>query len=193
MKPIRIAVCIAALSALLIIQSCGSSNTGGTVLFNTVNATVSVDPAKNPLLSDLATWTGTPCDPASTVTQTNDLVNFNVVSTVNISNGTSSPLILQRATITFTPADSLTPVLPALYSPTYISFNYSVPPGGTFSVPIEVASHLVKGYLFAPLVCTTGSIYTYNTTVSFETVEANTGKTGVITAHMTVRFSDFAD
>lgn len=193
MRPIRIAVCLAALAAMVIIQSCGSSNTGGTVLFNTVNASVSVDPAKNPLLSDLATWTGTPCDPASTPTIKNDVINFNVVSTVNISNGTSSRLILQRATITFTPADTLTPVLPALYSPTYISFNYPVPAGGSFSVPIELASHLIKDFLFVPLVCTTGSIYTYNTTVSFEAVEENTGKTGVITAHMTVRFADFAD
>ncbi len=193
MKPIRIAGCIAALSAMLIIQSCGSSNTGSTVLFNTVNVTANADSANNPLLSDLATWTGDPCGLTSTFSITNDLVNFNVVSTVNISNGTSSPLSLQRATIIFTPADSVTPVLPALYSPTFQTFTNIVPAGGTLSVPIEVANHSIKQFLVDPLVCTDGSIYTYNTTVAFDAVEVNTGKSGVVTASLTVRFADFAD
>jgi len=194
MRLSRIAGNMVILSALVILQSCGSSNTGGTVLFETVNATASVDPENNPLLSDLATWTGSPCGPTSTATLDNDIINFSVVSTVNISNGTSSPLNLLRATITFSPADTLTPVLPIQFSPTFQSFNYTVPANGTFSVPIEVANHLVKQHLGSSLVCTNSAdIYTYNTTVSFDAVEVNTGKSGVITARLTVRFADFAD
>jgi len=42
------------MSALL--SGCGSSDGGGTVMFNTVNITASAESAKNPLLADLATW-----------------------------------------------------------------------------------------------------------------------------------------
>lgn len=183
--------------AAFLLQSCGSSNTGGTSVFETVNATVSVDPAQNPLLSDLATWTGTPCTPGSTFSIDNDLVNFETRTTINIKNGTPSPLILQKATITFTPADTVSPTLPALYSPAFQPLTgYTVPAGGSLSVPIEIANHSLKNYMGSSqglgLVCSVG-IYSYNATIIFDAVESNTGKSGSLTASMLVRFADFAD
>lgn len=177
------------------LSSCGNSTGGGVAAFNTVNATASVDSAKNPLLSDLATWTGTPCATGSTITIKNDVINFSVTTTVSISNGTPSTLQLQKATITFTPADTVTPVLPALYAVQYQNLlGQSVPAGGTLSVPIEIATHSLKEYLLPKAdVCVTNSIYNYNVQVNFDAVESGTGKSGSIPAGLTVRFSDFAD
>lgn len=200
MKSIRVILTVVLAASMLMLQSCGSSNTGGTSVFETVNATVSVDAAKNPLLSDLAKWTGTPCVDGSTYTAFNDLVNFNVATTVNIKNGIASPLNIQKATITFEPADTLTPVLPASYTPAYLPLNgYQVPAGGSLSFPVEIVSHNLKLYLGSTaqgpgLVCTNAStIYSYNVTVSFDAVESNTGKSGSLSAGMLVRFSDFSD
>lgn len=198
MKFVKACVLGVMLSASLLLQSCGSDNTGGTVVFETVNATASVSAANNPFLSDLATWTGVPCAVGSTYTIDNDLVNFTVATTVNIRNGTASPLVLQRATVTFTPADTVSPALPALYSPTFQALGgTTVPAGGSLSVPVEIANHLLKDYLGSAqgrgLVCSGNLVHSYNTTIAFDAVETNTGKSGTITAGMLVRFADFAD
>lgn len=201
MKSIRVILTVVLAASMFILQSCGSSNTGGTSVFETVDATASVDAAKNPLLSDLAKWTGTACADGSTFSIDNDLVNFNVATTVNIKNGTPSPLNIQKATITFEPADSLTPKLPALFTPDYRSLlGYQVPAGGSLSFPVEIASHNLKQYLGAMppqglgLVCTNiSTTYTYNVIVTFDAVETNTGKRAPIQAGMTVKFYDFND
>jgi len=186
----RILLLGAFLTALL--TGCGSSDGGGTVMFNTVNATANVDSAKNPLVSDLAKWSDEPnrCNTA-TATIVNDIVNFNVVSTRSISSGTASNLMLQKATIIFTPGDSMTPVLPAQLATSYQSLvGQTVLPGSNLSVPIEVVTHNLK-LNFNP--CTVAPVYTYNVQVLFDAVEAGTGKSGTIQAGMTVRIADFAD
>lgn len=197
MKSLHLCGLFTLFCAAFLLQSCGSSNTGGASVFETVNATVSVDPAQNPLLSDLATWTGTPCATGSTYSIDNDLVNFSTTTTINIKNGTASPLILQKATIAFSPADTVSPALPALYSPAFQPLTgYTVPAGGSLSIPVEIANHSLKNYMGSSqglgLVCA-ASIYSYNTTISFDAVETNTGKSGVLTASMLVRFADFTD
>jgi hypothetical protein len=178
----------------VILAGCGSSNGGGTIDFNTVRASASVDAAKNPLLSDLATWTGTPCDPTATATIKNDQVNFTITSTSSISSGTISPLVLQKATITFTPADSLSPVLPAQFATTFQNLvGTIVPAGGSLSVPVEIVTHNLKEFFFPTAVCTGVPVYTYNVQVIFDAVESGTGKSGSIPAGMTVRIADFSD
>ena len=188
---------LVAISVMLIsiLTSCGSTNTGGGAVFTTVNASASADSAKNPLLSDLAKWSGTACASGSTYTISNDLVSFAVVSTVNISSGTGSPLMLQKATITLSPADTLTPALPPLYS-TYYQYltGATVPAGSTLSVPIEIGTHNIKSYLGNILVCNgSNTIYSYNATIVIDAVESAIGTSKPITAGMTVRFADFSD
>lgn len=181
---------------LFFVSGCGSSDGGGTIMFNTVNVTASVDSAKNPLLSDLATWTdqNAICDGVQVPTIQNDLVNFNVTSKKSIANGTASNIMLQKATIVFTPADALSPALPAQFATTYLNLvGQTVTPDGTLSVPIEVVTHNLKSYFYPTAVCRNVPVYTYNAQVLFEAVEAGTGKTGTIPAGMTVRIADFAD
>lgn len=178
----------------LLLVSCGE-NASGVAEFKTINATVTVDPAQNPLLSDLATWTGDPCAQDSTYTVTNDLVDVTVTSTKNIANGTSLPLILQKVTITLTPADTISPPLPSLYTPSYQNLNGIIlQPGESLSLPIEVATHMLKQYFGTAMLCTAFSpVYTYNATLTFDAVEQGTGENGSMSAGMTVRFADFAD
>ncbi|MDD5284340.1 MAG: hypothetical protein PHD54_00650 [Desulfuromonadaceae bacterium] len=188
---IFILVMIAAM-LLTVILSCGKSNTGE---FDYVTATATVDAAKNPLLADLATWTGTPCAAGSTYNVLNNVVNFTLTSTANLAIGSSSPLILQKATISLSPADTQSPSLPALYSPIYQGLTgYIIPAGGTLSVPVEIATHSLKDYFTQTLVCTANkSIYSYNVSIVFDAVEQTTGRSGSIPASMTVRFADFGD
>ncbi|OGU24848.1 MAG: hypothetical protein A2X85_04180 [Geobacteraceae bacterium GWF2_54_21] len=178
------------MSALL--SGCGSSDGGGTVMFNTVNITASAESAKNPLLADLATWSDeTNRCTSATATISNEIVNFNVVSTKSISTGTASNLMLQKATIIFTPGDTLTPALPAQLATTYQDLvGQTVLPGSTLSVPVEVVTHNLK-LNFNP--CSVVPVYTYNVKVLFDAIEAGTGKSGTIQAGMTVRIADFAD
>lgn len=180
----------------VLVSGCGSSNGGGTIMFNTVNVTASVDSAKNPLLSDLATWKdeATKCDGVQTPTIKNDLVNFTVSSKKSISNGTASNIMLQKATIIFTPADSTSPSLPPQYATTYINLvGQTVTPDGSLSVPIEVVTHNLKELFYATAVCSNVPVYSYNVQVLFDVVEAGTGKSGMIPAGMTVRIADFTD
>jgi hypothetical protein len=190
-------IILVALTMALFISGCGSSNTGGVEQFTTVEAFATVDSTKNPLLSDLAKWsaqTGICTDVTNTSTIQNDIINFTVKSNITIKNGTASPLMLQKATIVFSPADTLTPQLPLLYSTQYFDLQgYSVPAGGSLPVPVEIAKHTFKEYLYPSIVCNTNSIYSYNVKVIFSAIETNTGKQGEITAGMTVRFSDFTD
>ncbi len=183
---------------LVSIQSCGSEDTGGVSVFKTVTAIATVDSTSNPLLADIATWTGTPCATGSTYAVTDKVVNFTIVSTKGSSGGTASPLMLQRATIAFSPADTLTQTfapLPPLYSPAYQSLlGYTVPAGGSLVVPVEVVTHALKEFFGPTLVCTGNtSIYNYNVVITFDATEVTTGKNGQISAGMTVRFADFAD
>lgn len=185
-------------SSLLILVSCGSSNMGGGAAFNTVNASVSVDSAKNPLLSDLAKWPDQAnicsTDPTKAPTIVNDLVNFNITSTTSITNGTASALAVQKVTLTFTPADTLTPALPALYAVQYSNVaGTQVPAGGSVTVPVEVATHNFKAYFWNTVLCQSAPVYSYNVLASFELIEVSTGKTGSITAGMVVRVADFTD
>lgn len=181
---------------LVFVSGCGSSDGGGTVMFNTVNVTASADSAKNPLLSDLATWTdeATKCDGVQVPTIKNDLVNITVSSKKSISNGTASNIMLQKATIIFTPGDASTPVLPPQFATTYLNLvGQTVTPDSTLSVPVEVVTHNLKEYFYPTSVCKLVPVYTYNVQVLFDVVEAGTGKSGTIPAGMTVRIADFAD
>ncbi len=185
-------------SALCTISSCGSSNMGGGAAFNTVNAAVSVDSTKNPLMADIAKWPSTAaasaCDTTTSPTIVNDVVNFTITSTSSITNGTPSDLSVQKVTLTFTPADSLTPTLPSLYAIQYSNVSgYTIPAGGTLSVPVEVATHNFKAYFWDSVLCQSVPVYSYNVTAYFDLVEVSTGKTGTITAGMIVRVADFAD
>ncbi|MFA7402918.1 MAG: hypothetical protein WC007_02905 [Pelobacteraceae bacterium] len=178
------------------ISGCGSSNGGGTTFYKTVNATVSVDSEKNPLFSDLAKWAdiNTSCNGVQVPTNTSDLVNFTITTVKSISSGTASNLMLQKATIVFTPADTLSPALPAQYATSYIDlFGLSVPADGSVAVPVEVVTHNLKSYFYPTAVCRNVPVYSYNVQVSFDAIEAGTGKSGTITAGMTVRIADFAD
>lgn len=187
-------VILTSLILAVCLSGCGSTNGGGTIDFITVSAKASADSAKNPLLSDLATWTGTPCALGATSTIKNDMINFTVTSQASITNGTSSPLQLQKATITFTPADTATPALPPLFAVQFQNLlGQTVPAGGSLQVPVEIATHSLKEFLFPTLVCTVSPIYNYNVQVTFDAIEAATGKSGSIPAGMTVRFTDFAD
>jgi len=177
---------------IVFVTGCGSSDGGGTVMFNTVNVTASADSAKNPLLSDLATWSdeANRCNTA-TATITNDLVNFTIVSTKSIATGTASDIMIQKATIVFSPADTQTPVLPNLLATSIINYvGLRVTAGSSLSVPIEVVPHNLK-LNFDP--CAIPYTYNYNVQVLFDVVEAATGKSGTIPAGMTVRIADFAD
>jgi len=185
-------------SLQLTLTSCGSSNMGGGASFNTVNASVSVDSAKNPLLSDLATWPDQTAictsDPTKAPTIVNDLVNFTITSKTSISNGTPSALSVQKITLTFTPADTLTPALPSLFATQYINLSGStVPAGGSVSIPVEVATHNFKIYFWNTVLCQVVPVYSYNVTAAFDLVEVATGKSGMVTAGMIVRVADFAD
>lgn len=179
---------------IVLLMSCGE-NASGVAEFKTVNATASVDPEKNPLLADLATWTGDPCAEGSTYSVVNDLVNVTVTSKANIATGTSLPLILQAATISFSPADTISPYLPPLYTPSYQNLNGTILPAGeSLSVPVEVVTHRLKEYFGTTLLCTGFSpIYSYNATISIDAIEQGTGKVSNMSAGMTVRFADFAD
>lgn len=189
----RTASAITALLLISVLTSCGDQSTNGVTEFNTVNVTAAAEASQNPLLSDLAKWSGTPCGAASAYSIENDVVNFTITSTQNISQGTAAPLLLQSASIRFSPADTLSPSLPPLFSPIYQNLNgYIVPAGGTLSVPIEIATHQLKDYFGPTLICT-NLVYSYNATITFDAVEQGTGKFGKITAGMTVRFTDFAD
>jgi len=176
----------------MVVMSCGSTTNGD---YDYVTATASVDSTKNPLLADLATWTGTPCTTGSTYTITNDVVNVTVASTVKQTNVGTSPLVLQKATISYSPADTMSPALSPPYSPISQSLNgYTVPAGGTLSVPIEVAPHSLKDYFGSALVCTANSpVYSYNVTIIFDAVEQLSGTSGSFSSGMIVRFADFAD
>lgn len=160
-----------------------------------MTATVSADPAKNPLLADLAKWTGDSCASASEKTIRNDVINFTVATTSEGSTGTPSPLMLNKATITLKPADTSTPPLPVAYSPIYQNLKGTmITAGVSTAVPIEVVTHSLKEYFNPTLVCSGNSaIYSYNATITFDAVEVNTGKSGQVSAGMTVRFADFAD
>jgi len=178
---------------IVFVTGCGSSDGGGTVMFNTVNVTASADSAKNPLLSDIATWSdvANKCTTA-TYTVTNDLVNFTIVSTKSIATGTASDIMIQKATIIFSPADTQTPVLPSLLASSTIPYvGLKVTAGSSLSVPIEVASHNLKAH-FDPCAAIPFT-YNYNVQVLFDVVESATGKTGTIPAGMIVRIADFAD
>lgn len=89
----------------------------------------------------------------------------------------------------------MTPALPPLYAVQYQNLlGQTIPAGGSLSVPIEIATHNLKEFLFPTLVCVASApIYNYNVQVNFNAVESATGKSGSIPAGMTVRFADFAD
>ncbi|MSN26366.1 MAG: hypothetical protein GJV46_10935 [Geobacter sp.] len=185
-------------SLQLTLTSCGSSNMGGGAAFNTVNASVSVDSAKNPLLSDLAAWPDQTAictsDPTKAPTIVNDLVNFTITSKTSITNGTPSALSVQKVTLTFTPADTLTPALPSSFAVQYTNLSGStVPAGGSVSIPVEVATHNFKNYFWNTVLCQLVPVYSYNVTVAFDLIEVATGKAGTIAAGMVVRVADFAD
>jgi len=182
------------LSALLlaVLLSCGTSSNGE---FDYGSATATVDSAKNPLLADLAKWAGAPCNAALTPTISNEIVNFTLATTANNQNGSTHPVVLKKATITFSPADTQSPALPALYSPIYQNLNgYTIPVGGTLTVPLEIVTHNLKQYLTPTLVCQgNSSTYSYNVTIAFDAVEQVSEKSGSIPASMTVRLADFVD
>lgn len=185
----------AALLLIVLLMSCGE-NASGVAEFKTVNATASIDAEQNPLLADLATWTGEPCAEGSSYSIENDLVNVTVTSTANIATGTSLPLMLQKATIIFEPADDYkSPLLASRYSQTFQNLNGTfLPVGGSVSIPVEVVTHELKEYLGTVMVCQAYSpVYSYNVTISIDAEEQGTGKTGSMSAGMTVRFYDFAD
>jgi hypothetical protein len=195
MRPLKkMIAAITALMSVATLVSCGGS-TSGVAEYKTVNATASVDAASNPLLADLAIWSGDPCAEGSSYSIENNLVNITVTSTANITTGTSLPLMLQSATITFTPADSISPFLPSLFTPIYQNLNgTTLSPGGFVSIPIEVVTHRLKEYFGTTLICSPAApIYSYNATISINAVEQGTGVSGSFSAGMTVRFADFAD
>jgi hypothetical protein len=178
------------------ISGCGSSNGGGTAFFNTVNVTANVDSTKTTLFSDLAKWAdkNAICDGVQSPTNISDQVNFTIKSTVSISSGQASNIMLQKATVVFTPADTQSPALPALYATSYLPLvGQSVPAGGTLTVPVEVVSHNLKSYFYPTAVCRNVPVYMYNVQVVFDAIEANTGKSGTVSAAMVVKIADFAD
>lgn len=195
----KLVLALLLVSVLLTLTSCGSSNMGGGTAFNTVNASVSVDAAKNPLLSDLAKWPDQTAicssDPTKAPTIVNDIVNFTITSNSSITNGTPSALSVQKVTLTFTPADTVvTPALPALYAVQFLSGGgATIAAGGTLSVPVEVATHNFKESFWNSVLCQAKPVYSYNVTAAFDLIEVATGKAGTITAGMVVRIADFTD
>jgi hypothetical protein len=197
MKVLKILISVtSALMLLGILVSCGE-NANGVAGFKTVNATATVDSSKNPLLADLATWSGDPCkfDAGSTFSILDDNVIVTVKSTPNITSGTSLPLILESVSISFSPADSISPPLPPILSPIFQNLNGTILEAGTsLPIPVEVITHRMKEYFGTTLVCQEFSpIYSYNATITFNAVEQGTGVTGSMSAGLTVRFADFAD
>jgi len=179
-------------------SGCGGGGTGGGVaVYDTVTLTAEYT-GGNPFESDVAKHTdATPencgVTGSDTVTFSADSANFTVQSTAipNLPDGiTASDVRLKSVTITY--ASATDPASPAIPAQNYALSNI-ITAGGSATIPVTIASQLMKSSPpLSGLICG-GGPYIYYVTVRFDGVEVNTDNARSFETNFTINFADFID
>ncbi|WP_224957629.1 hypothetical protein [Geomonas subterranea] len=175
-----------------ILTSCGGGDIGGGVgEFTTVNATATA--INNNFESDIVTGNVCTAGVSTGGTVQTDNVDVDFTSKAQFSTGALN-LAISKITIHYTPAPGGTVPAPALLD-SYVSFNQTVAPNATVTIPVPILTRDQKLLLLnratqAMPVCS-GTTFRYYVDIIFEVSEpGGNGQVKPVTARTTLDVAD---